>query len=144
MIFEIKYDCIFFFKIWAEGFRGFSMLYLYTMKKTPKNPKQYICEKCTFISSNKKDYNKHLTTAKHINTTNTTLNTTKNTPQYICSCGKTYNYRASLYNHKKRCTYIDDMNNGMQDELQNNINEPTGDATTVLLLLKQIQILILM
>ena len=109
------------------------------MKKTPKTPKQYICEKCTFISSNKKDYNKHLTTAKHINTTNTTPNTTKNTPQYICSCGKIYNYRASLYNHKKRCTYIDDVNNGMHDELQNNINEPTGDATTVLLLLKQNQ-----
>jgi len=30
----------------------------------PKNPK-YNCENCKYITNNKKDYNKHLTTAKH-------------------------------------------------------------------------------
>ena len=108
------------------------------MQKTQKTQKQYICESCTFISSNKKDYNKHLTTAKHINTTNTTINTTTNTQQYICSCGKTYNYRASLYNHKKKCTYVDNMNNDIIEDPPT-INEPTNDASTVLLLLKQNQ-----
>ena len=111
------------------------------MQKPQKTHKQYICESCTFISSNKKDYNKHLTTAKHINTTNTTnttINTTTNTQQYICSCGKTYNYRASLYNHKKKCTYVDNMNNDIIDDPPI-INEPTNDASTVLLLLKQNQ-----
>jgi hypothetical protein len=76
------------------------------MKKTPKNPKIYNCEKCNFTSSNKKDYNKHLLTVKHINTTNPPNNTTIqhiNTPQHRCSCGRTYNHRASLFNHKKKC-----------------------------------------
>ena len=34
-------------------------------KKTPKNPTIFICEKCDFKSSNKKDYKRHLGTAKH-------------------------------------------------------------------------------
>jgi hypothetical protein len=115
------------------------MLYLYTMQKPQKTPKQYICKSCTFISSNKKDYNKHLTTAKHLNTTNTTKNTTKKTPHYICSCGKIYNYRASLYNHKKKCTYVDNNNDNDIIGDSQTIIEPTSDATTVLLLLKQNQ-----
>jgi len=76
------------------------------MKKPLKNPKIYNCEKCNFTSSNKKDYNKHLTTAKHLNATNPTNNTTIqpiNTPHHICSCGRAYNHRASLFNHKKKC-----------------------------------------
>ena len=106
------------------------------MQKTQKTHKQYICESCTFISSNKKDYNKHLTTAKHINTTNTTINTTTNTQQYICSCGKTYNYRASLYNHKKKCTYVDNMNNDIIDDNTTDIEQIT-DTTLVVELVRQ-------
>ena len=33
-------------------------------KKTPKNPK-YFCEKCKFITDNKKDYDRHIMTRKH-------------------------------------------------------------------------------
>jgi hypothetical protein len=108
-----------------------------TTNKTPIKPKKYSCDNCNFSCSNKKDFNKHLATAKHINTTNTTKNTTNKTPHYICSCGKTYNYRASLYNHKKKCTYVDDDNNIIGDS--QTIIEPTSDANTVLLLLKQNQ-----
>ena len=34
-------------------------------KKSPKNPLHFECEKCAYVTSNKKDYTKHLTTAKH-------------------------------------------------------------------------------
>ena len=39
-------------------------------KKIPKNPKDYLCQKCNYITSSKKDYNKHLLTAKHQMITN--------------------------------------------------------------------------
>lgn len=75
--------------------------------KTPKNPIKYSCEKCNFNCSNKKDYNRHLLTAKHKilhNTTeNTTIGTPKNSKAYKCECGKEYKHHSSLWNHKKTC-----------------------------------------
>jgi hypothetical protein len=63
---------------------------------------KYICEKCDFKSSNKKDYNKHLLTLKHQKTTLTeTENCVKRS--YDCICGKTYSHRQSLFTHKKSC-----------------------------------------
>ena len=32
---------------------------------TPKKPLDFVCEKCDFITSNKKDYSRHLQTKKH-------------------------------------------------------------------------------
>ena len=34
---------------------------------SPKNPKIFSCVVCDFISSNKKDYGRHLSTLKHTN-----------------------------------------------------------------------------
>lgn len=64
----------------------------------------FVCEKCAFKSSNKYDYNKHLLTAKHKNTTKYNQKNAKN--NFQCECGKNYSYRSSLYNHKKKCKFI--------------------------------------
>ena len=85
----------------------------FLQEKMQKNAKGFFCEKCDFTTSNKYNYEKHLTTAKHRNTTNTTICARKNAKpemQYVCECGKTYPYRASLHNHKKRCTHKEDQN----------------------------------
>ena len=37
-------------------------------EKTQKTPTKYYCKKCDFLSSNKKDFNRHLLTRKHIKT----------------------------------------------------------------------------
>jgi hypothetical protein len=60
----------------------------------------FVCEKCDYKCSRKGDYNKHLRSVKH-----NTTNTTNIQHSYSCDCGKIYNHRASLYNHKKSCTY---------------------------------------
>ena len=75
-----------------------------TTQKPQKTPLEYNCETCEFKCSNKKDYNRHLLTAKHKNTTNTT-NTTgiQQSKKYLCECGRAYTHRASLFNHKKLC-----------------------------------------
>jgi len=73
---------------------------------TPKNPKLFNCEKCGFATGNIKDYNRHLSTRKHENTTKYNGFTPKNPKLFPCACGKAYPYRSSLYNHKKCCTFI--------------------------------------
>ena len=91
-------------------------------KKTQKTPKKYACEKCDFLSSNKKDYKRHLETKKHTILTNTykILTHKKN----ACSCGKTYTHRQSLYFHRKKCSkfgekFEENSENKKENELAN-------------------------
>ena len=74
-------------------------------KKTPKNPKNYFCKICDFYTSNKKDFDRHKLTDKHIILTNPNKKTPK-TPFYTCNCGKVYKHHSSLCAHKKKCNII--------------------------------------
>ena len=80
------------------------------MKNPQKNPqklkpKKYSCKVCSYYSNNKKDFNKHLSTTKHLRLTSTDAPTAKKIPPYFsCEiCGKNYKHRQSLFNHKKIC-----------------------------------------
>ena len=79
--------------------------------KTPKNPCEYICKLCDFKCSNKKDYNRHLLTAKHKLMTTDDDKTPKNPAAYICDCGKSYKHRQGLSLHKKKCNKPDILTN---------------------------------
>ena len=77
----------------------------------PQPTPKFICDKCHFISHNKKDYNRHLLTRKHLNIDKmltTSPNFASNTPHQLCycECGKEYKHRQSLSIHKKTCTKI--------------------------------------
>jgi hypothetical protein len=65
-----------------------------------KSP-NFSCEKCCYITNNKKDYKKHLLTAKHIKTYNGKIQSYS-----MCECGKKYKHRQSLHTHRKQCTSI--------------------------------------
>ena len=65
-----------------------------------KTPYKFFCELCDFKCYKKNNYTDHLLTRKHINTTKYNEKTAKS---YLCECGKIYNHRSSLYNHKKTC-----------------------------------------
>ena len=71
-----------------------------------KTPKFFECKNCDFTTSNLKDYNRHLSTRKHENTTKYNDFTPKNPKLFTCDCGKSYPYRSSLYNHKKKCSIV--------------------------------------
>ena len=74
--------------------------------KILKNPKEYICNDCNYITKYKKDFNKHLLTAKHIKITNIKNNILIiPSKKFICNCGKEYKNRQGLFKHKKSCTY---------------------------------------
>ena len=80
-------------------------------KKIPKNPVIFCCEKCNYNTSSKKDFNKHLSTLKHINRINDNK-ITKNNNSFICeTCNKEYCYLSGLLRHKKKCNFISNKKN---------------------------------
>jgi hypothetical protein len=85
----------------------------------------FFCEICKYKTGNKKDYNKHLSTAKHINRTN---GTAKLPNPYNCICGKTFSARNSLWYHRQKCATVD------TDDIDNNTSV---DSHAVITLLKQ-------
>ena len=81
----------------------------------PKSSENFVCEACDYVTCRKSQYERHLSTPKHKNTTNTTINTTnlvpKSSENYICECGKEYKHHSSLWSHKKKCNYNNDTDN---------------------------------
>jgi hypothetical protein len=75
-----------------------------TTKITQKNEIIYECKNCDFITCKKTDYNRHILTQKHKNNISTTDNNAKNEKNNICdNCYKSFNDRAGLWRHKKKC-----------------------------------------
>ena len=115
----------------GKGFRGFfCSQYILPMTDIlgPKKPLNFCCEKCYFNTCNKKDYSRHLLTAKHQNTykllTNTYTESAENAPnQFICECGINYKHRQSLYNHKKKCAWVQNATNNVVADAQQPTNE---------------------
>ena len=103
------------------------------MKKSLEIPTKFCCNFCDYITCNNKDYNKHLITRKHQNRTKLNEKSQK-IPFFICSCGKSYKARNSLWYHKQKCTY-----KKQDDNLNNNIIEKDNiiDKEFVLSILQQ-------
>jgi hypothetical protein len=104
-------------------------------EKTQKNSLKYICEKCNFISCNKNDYTRHISTVKHArNAIATFSNQEKLKPQttYSCkNCNKQYNDRSGLWRHVSKCILVETTPN-FEDNNNNNSNDDI-----IQLLLKQ-------
>ena len=94
----------------------------------PKIPKEFSCEKCNYRCSNKKDFNKHLTTLKHIKNYNEVTNIDKKSPKipkFECDdCGNTYKFRQGLYKHKKKCSIV-------QADIVSNTNSNTNTNSNI-------------
>jgi hypothetical protein len=76
----------------------------------PKSLNFYECKKCYFKCCYKRDYERHIKTIKHQNNDNTTndnvyyLKKHNNIKKFNCeNCEKSYNDRAGLWRHKKKC-----------------------------------------
>ena len=71
--------------------------------KSQKIAKEFLCKQCDYRCSNKFDYNKHLSTRKHLNG-NDTGNNDNEKSQYTCgNCNNTYKYNSGLCRHKRTC-----------------------------------------
>jgi hypothetical protein len=85
----------------------------------------FFCEKCLYGCNNKNNFNKHLSTSKHLNTYNTASVLTKKLhgKNFICSCGKKYKHRQSLYTHQKTCNFAPSVSPKVSKSLQKVSNE---------------------
>jgi len=79
-----------------------------TTMNAPKNPKTFTCIKCNFECLNKKDYNRHLMTTKHIFQHNQQEKNPDNC-HLTCECGKKYKERSGLWRHKKKCNQTNSL-----------------------------------
>jgi hypothetical protein len=103
---------------------------------TPKKPLEFVCKKCDFITSNKKDYNRHLQTNKHLSN-DFQCKIPKKT-LYHCSCGKSYKDYSGLWRHKKKCLNEKEENiNEEKYEIIEDLNIETSDKNLILTLIQQ-------
>ena len=94
-----------------------------------KSSEKFHCKKCDYYTSRKSQYDRHILTPKHKNTDKILPNTdaessesSKNAAMinnFICSCGKEYKHRQSLFNHKKKCQTLN-INN---EEINNIVSK---------------------
>jgi Zinc-finger double-stranded RNA-binding len=68
------------------------------------SPKFY-CDSCDIGCSKKSEWERHLTTRKHKNNSGYL----QKAPAHVCSCGKIYKHRQSLFTHKQKCEIIPSM-----------------------------------
>ena len=67
----------------------------------------YECKCCNYNTYKKGDYGRHIQTGKHKNNELLINISEKTAPKsYICECGKNYKHNQSLYNHKKKCSFV--------------------------------------
>jgi hypothetical protein len=107
----------------------------------PINPKNYECSNCKYITANKKDFNKHNLTSKHLILTQYLQNIPEIPIQdkiFICDCGKEYKHRQSLYTHKQKCTFkIKETIIEEKDETNKDVNIDLNDKNLMLTLIQQ-------
>ena len=105
-----------------------------TTNNTQKTHK-FSCDKCCFYSNNKNDFNRHITTRKHL-LNNGIINKTLN-----CEiCDKHFNDRSGLWRHKKKCSISEKNDDHSNDNiLDENSSVILNDHSIVVELLKQNQ-----
>jgi hypothetical protein len=92
---------------------------------------KFTCDKCCFETRNKKDYNRHLLTRKHIRETSGTIITHSS---FVCgNCCKQFKSRSGLWKHRNKCKDVE------QDQTQITQIQPPLDSSLVIELLKQNQ-----
>ena len=109
-------------------------------QKSAKIRLEFVCVNCNYVTSDKKDYNKHIGTAKHKNNTTVDITVTnlgkksENVIEFKCYCEKKYKSRQGLYAHKKKCKAL--QNEAQVDSSNSQItlaNELTNDLIIKLL-----------
>jgi len=112
------------------------------VKKSPKIPKKYCCEPCYYLTSNKKDYTKHLLTAKHKKTTNGNvleIMEVEKIPTLVCECRKKFMTNGGLWKHKQSCNYTKKYSNTNPESKETDSEDMKVLTSIVLEVVKQNQ-----
>tara|TARA_B110000259_G_scaffold55382_1_gene65166 strand:- start:851 stop:1825 length:975 start_codon:yes stop_codon:yes gene_type:complete len=113
--------------------KSLNIKYIYNIQAMadPKvsNILNFYCECCDYKCSKKQNYNKHLSTEKHKNIEismkrdNLLIN-----DKFVCSCGKKYKHKQSLFKHRQKCDYKEPVCVEIQKP-----KEETGDLVAILM-----------
>ena len=97
------------------------------IEKCSKSAPKYRCEYCDYSTSKTSSYVRHITTPKHIRTTNEakeTIKTCSKVPiKFSCECGNSYNHNSSLWKHRKTCTFQQEKKQEVPIQNNNTSNE---------------------
>jgi hypothetical protein len=74
-------------------------------KKIPKNTCIFICKLCDYTTRYKRDFDKHLMTAKHKRITDDNILPQEIQKIFVCICGKEYKNRHNLCRHRRDCDF---------------------------------------
>jgi hypothetical protein len=88
---------------------------------TKKPINNFHCENCDFICSTKRDYDRHLLTAKHVKANNANAGDADKFTCIICS--GIFNHASSLSRHKKKCIENNKINEINKINENNKYNE---------------------
>ena len=101
------------------------------------------CKSCDFKCAKNSDWSRHILTRKHRNAdkilTNVDTENAESAPinkMLLCSCGKKYKHRQSLFVHKKKCKQNVDSNNNLESESMPTSETP-GNGNLIQYLLKE-------
>ena len=98
--------------------------------KKDQKSSHFVCEKCSFETSRKSQFDRHLLTSKHTRITKDNKMDNKKVPNiYSCICGNKYNYLSGLCKHKKKCSFL----NNNQEEKEEYVNNDTQALTKLVL-----------
>lgn len=76
-------------------------------KTSQKEPEDYHCKKCDYITCKNANWKRHLKTKKH-NDSKMIVNDSENEQkgaEWFCGCGKQYKYDSGYYRHRKVCSW---------------------------------------
>ena len=105
---------------------------------------KFSCELCHYITCRKSQYDRHLSTPKHINILEKIQNDTNmiqivpklKTTENVCKCGKVYKHQSGLWRHKKSCEV--DKNKQLSNKaFLEHFNENMTDKDLIMYLLKE-------
>ena len=111
-----------FFIFFAEKYLGFFYIDNISMEINdfyPKKTLKYECKTCDFNTCNKKDYNRHTLTKKHmINVSQSFSPENTQKPKYECICGKIYKENSGLWRHKKVCNIENETKEQIEEQIE--------------------------
>jgi hypothetical protein len=106
-----------------------------------KIPKKFKCILCDYLTSNKKDMNKHTMTSKHLKRDKGNIlekMEIQKIPALICVCSKQFGSQSGIWKHKQKCPYF----NELITDVKNTDNDVKLLTSMVLEVVKQNQELI--
>jgi hypothetical protein len=115
--------------------------------KSSKSSKKFYCESCEYNTSRKSQYERHISTAKHIQETNGNKLVHEKvqivpTEKYKCECGKKYINHSGIWKHKQKCKWTPEVEciNSKQEVIATPITDASNNVIScelVIELLKQ-------